>query len=155
MADLTKRVARKLEDRLYEGETVRVAVLVETAGTYGGGGVGLVLAPAVTRHRLETAARDNRDEQFGTAADFPVGSCVILITSARTLVVLSNGVIFGRTVMDLAPGDLRIGTTRRRLLAREVELVFSDGSTAAVDVPFAQPFNAFAAALGRSRQEPS
>ena len=150
MADLTKRVAKKLGDRLFEGEVVRVAVLVETAGIYGGGGVGLVLAPAVTRHRLETAARDDREEQFGVAADFPVGSCVVVVTSARTLVVLSNGVIFGRTAMDLAPGDLHIGTVRRRLLAREVELVFSDGSTAAVDVPFAQPFSALAIALGRS-----
>ena len=150
MANLTKRVAKKLADRLDEGETVTVALLVETPGTYGGGAVGLVLAPRVMRPRLEQVAREERADQVGQAVEFPLGSCALVATDQRIIVVLSNGLIFGKTVLDLPLGGLRIGGVRQRLLARQVELVFSDGSSVTVDVQRAQPFKAFVAALGSS-----
>lgn len=150
MAGLTKRVTKKLRGRLEAGESVQVALLVETPGTYGGAAVGLALAPGVMRHRLEDATRQERSSQSGTASEFPVGSCALVVTDRRTLVVLSNGLIFGRTVLEIPPGGLLVGSVRQRLMARQVELVFADGSMVVVDVQRAQPFTAFLEALGRA-----
>lgn len=149
MASLTKRVAKKLRAELESGESVQVALLVETPGTYGGAGVGVVLAPGVMRQRLEEATRDDRASEAGTASEFPVGSCALVVTDRRTLVVLSNGLIIGRTVLEIPPGGVLVGSVRHRLLARQVELLFADGTMVVVDVQRAQPFKEFLAALGR------
>jgi hypothetical protein len=67
MANITKRVNKKIAERLDEGEEVRVAVLVEPKGTYGKGAFALAAAPGLMLKRQARKAAEDREAEGGMA----------------------------------------------------------------------------------------
>jgi hypothetical protein len=150
MADMNKRVTKKLKDRLGVGETVDAAILVETKGTYGLGVFALAALPGTTQRRLERQAQESRDQQLGSAKDFPTGSSVVVVTDRRVLVVPSNGLTFRDTALEVPRGELFVGEVSGKVLARRVQLLFWDGSGVEVDVNRGQNLTLFTEVLGRA-----
>lgn len=148
MANMTKRTARKMGGHLREGEKVLAAVLVEPKGSYGLGGVAMVVAPTTARKALARRADRERDEAGGIAALFPGESAVLMVTDSRVLVAPSNGIRFGAPVIDMPRGGAVIRSVQRRGLAQRIDLVFSDGSSVLVDSNGLSPLKKLLESLG-------
>ena len=150
MANITKRVNKKIGDRLPPGETVRVAVLVEPKGTYGKGLFPLAAAPGLVMKRQTKKAEEDRAESGGMAAEFPAKTSVLAVTETRILAVHSNGLTFKETAMDIPLGSMLMGETTKSGIGHRVQFVFADGTSVAVDAQRAQPLELLADTLGRA-----
>jgi len=150
MANITRRVAKKLADRLAPDERLTYAVLAEVAGTLGVKVVGMVVARRTTERSLKRSAEDAFEAQVGIASTFPSESVVLAATSKRVLVVPSNGMTFKDTAIEVPLGSVYIGEVAGKALARRVRLVFSDGSTAEVDVQRGHKLEPFVEAVGHA-----
>jgi hypothetical protein len=150
MANITKRVNKKIAERLDEGEEVRVAVLVEPKGTYGKGAFALAAAPGLMLKRQARKAAEDREAEGGMAVDFPTRSSVVAATDRRILVIESNGLTFKETRMEVPLGSLLVGEIGKSGMGHRLQLVFSDGTSVAVDAQRAQPLDLLADTLGRA-----
>ena len=122
MANITKRVNKKLADRLHPGEEVQIAILCEPKDTYGKGAAGLVIAPGLQLRRLGKKAAEERQEEGGMAASFPARSCVLAVTGQRILVVDSNGIPLV-PIGDPAPQPLETDSVLKEALEPLADLV--------------------------------
>lgn len=150
MANITKRAARKLGDRLHDGEEMSVAVLVEPKGTYGKNILSVAMMPRSTMRRQTRQAQEERASASGMAADFPAGSAVVAVTDQRVLMVESNGLTFGDTLMEVPLGSMLVGDISGTGIGRRIQFVFSDGTGVEVDSQRAQPLDELAERLGRA-----
>jgi hypothetical protein len=150
MADISKRLMRKLAAHLAEDERIEVAVLVEPRGTYGLGMLKMVASPRAGARRIADKASEAHRDAGGMAADFPGEPAAIVVTDSRVLVVPGNGLRFGDPAMTIGRGSLLVRSTRWMGLGRRIELVFADGTVVVVDASMGQPFGRLAAALGRA-----
>lgn len=147
MADITRRVTKKLGEYLAAGETVEVALLVEPRGTYGIAGVGIAVARRAATSGLDRRAeRDRDDAGEADAASFPAQSCAVVVTSQRVLASPSNGIRF-KPPVEFPRAGLRLIGEEGKGLGKRLTLGFADGSTVVVDAQRGQPFGAFASAL--------
>ena len=150
MANITKRVNKKIAERLDAGEEVRVAILVEPKGTYGKGAFALAAAPGLILRRQARKAAEDREAEGGMAAGFPTRSCVVAATNRRVLVIESNGLTFKETLMDVPLGSMLVGEIGKSGMGHRIQLVFSDGTSVAVDAQRAQPLDLLSDTLGRA-----
>jgi hypothetical protein len=148
VADITNRANKKVAPHLEAGEAVRVAVLVESKGTYGLGSFGLAPAPRTTSRMPAETQGSTQMEEGGMAAAFPLSSAVIAVTNRWVRVSPSNGLSFGAPVLSVPIGSLPVRSIEAKGLGRPLELAFSDGSRVTVDAQRGQPFEELVAALG-------
>lgn len=147
VADITKRMNKKLRPYLDHREKIVAAILVEPKGTYGAGMIPLALLPRTVGKYLEDKAGEVAENSAGLSAEFPTTACTIAATDKRVLIVPSNGITVGEPSMDLDRGQIAISDIRRKGLGRRIEFVFSDGSGVTVDAQSMQPFDRFQAVL--------
>ncbi len=137
MANITKRVQKKLASYLDEGELVEAAVLVEPKGTYGIGMLRLAAAPGTSGRHLEKKASEDNAEMGGLATKFPAGSCVIAKTDQRYLISESNGLSFSEPAFK----QLRVAQVESKLIGKRLTIELSDGSAITVDAQRGQPID--------------
>ena len=148
MANITKRMARKLAGHLADGEQPVVALLVEPKGTYGLGAIAMVTAPSTASHKLIDRAAASHQASGGMAAGFPGVSAVVMVTDRRVIAAPSNGLKVAAPTFEAPLGSVMVKSITRKGMARRVELAFADGSGVAVDAGNLQPFDRFTEALG-------
>lgn len=150
MADITKRISKKIADRLAPGEVLQIAILVEPKGTYGTGMVGLVVAPGLQMRRLRKQAQESREDEGGMAATFPTKPCVVAVTNHRIHVVDSNGLSFKETLLEVPLGSMLVGDVDGIGIGNRIRFVFADGTSVIVDAQRGQPLEELADILGRA-----
>ncbi len=143
MANITKRVQKKLAEYLRGGESVQAALLVEPKGTYGLGAIATVVAPRTAGKVLDAQAAQRHADAGGTASQFPGRSCVIAKTDQRLLVSISNGLWFSAPVLELPLGGATITDHQKKLLSHRLTFTFSDGTAVIVDAQRGQPLDDF------------
>lgn len=143
MADITKRVQKKLQNFLDEGEVVEAAILVEPKGTYGVGMVGHAMANNVTTKILQNSAKKSQDETGGVASTVPSKPFVIIKTAKKILIVESNGIRFAEPTLQLELNSIKVVERKRKLFGQRLTLQFKDGSGVTVDAQLGQPVEAF------------
>ena len=148
MADITKRMTRKLADHLADGEEPIVAILVEPRGTYGFGMFATVAAPGTAARKLANRAANDHGADGGMAEGFPGEASVIMVTSRRVLVAPSNGLKVRAPVFETPVGSVKVRSISAKGFGKHIELVFADGSGVAVDAGRMQPFDRFTETLG-------
>jgi hypothetical protein len=143
MADLTRRVQKKMQEFLEPGEEVLSAILVEPKGAYGLGMIGHVVANNATTKFLQESARKKAQFTGGLVSTFPTKPFVVTKTSHRILIAESNGIKFMAPSVIIKHGQLKITDRKRKLLAQRLTLACYDGSTMIVDAQLGQPVDQF------------
>lgn len=148
VADVTKRVQKKMSHLLYEGEAVQSALLVEPKGTYGVASLALAALPRTTVRRLASKAQTEHESSGGLAAWFSATSCLVVVTDKRVAIVPSNGLSMKEISATYDRRDLVVAENSPRGLGRRLVFRFLDGTSVTVDAQRGQPFDQFAALLG-------
>lgn len=148
MADITRRMTRKLSKHLTEGEEPIVAILVEPRGTYGFGMFATVAAPLTATRKLAERASEAHGSDGGMAEGFPGEAAVIMVTNLRVLAAPSNGLKVHPPSFEAPLGSVMVRSVSSKGLGKRIELVFADGSGVAVDAGRLQPFTLLSETLG-------
>jgi hypothetical protein len=148
MANIAKRMTRKLAKHLGAGEEPIVAILVEPRGTYGFGMFATVAAPRTATRKLTERVTGDHGADGGMAECFPGEASVIMVTNRRVLVAPSNGLKVGDPAFEVPLGSVLVRSVSSKGLGKRVELILADGSGVAVDAGRMQPFDLFTETLG-------
>lgn len=142
MADITKRTNKRAAKHL-DGEVLDVVLLCEMKGALGLGAVGSVLATRTANRVMEQRSGERLEAEGGIASSFPAKTCAVGITATRVVAIPSNGIKFEAPELAVERGHVRAEVTGRKGLGKRMELIFSDGSVAQVDVGGMQPLDRF------------
>ncbi len=143
MADITKRVQKKMQSFLEPDETVVSAILVEPKGTYGIGMVGHAVANNTTTSILQDSASNNAQRAGGVASTFPSKPFILARTNKRILMAESNGIRFSEPSTVLKHGQVKVTERKRKLLGQRLTITCFDGSSMIVDAQLGQPVDSF------------
>jgi hypothetical protein len=140
MANWVKRIGKHCSGDLQPGENVVAGVILQKPGTTKrmaiGGGIGGAVGAAVAS-KMGNKDDGSTASGSGTAADFPDGPIIIGVTPLRVLVYSQAG-------MSGKPKELLATLTRREIasvevgtgkVAKEVRLVFADGTAKTFETP--------------------
>ena len=148
VANITKRMAKKMRKHLADDEQAQIALLVEPKGTYGLGMFTVAAAPRSAARSLVRKAEDAHEASGGIASSFPSESSVLLVTDRRALAAPSNGLTVKAPTFDVPVTSVKVKSIQRKGLGRRIELVFSDGSGVTVDGQAGQPYKELESLLG-------
>ena len=84
----------------------------------------------------------------GLAATFPSGSCAVVATDRRVIVIPSNGIGFKEIAVAYDRGDITVSENTGKGLGRRLRFTFIDDTSVVVDAQRGQPFDGFSAAVG-------
>ncbi len=156
MADWSELVRMHQHDVLEEGEQVLSTLLVNPPGSIRNAAIGGGMAErsqsaeaaagmGAANQRTATPAQDLHDLST-LAARFPVGFMLIAVTNRR-LLVFDRGSARTKRPQNLVAVFPREAVARAasssRLLRRDLEIEFVDGSVVALEAEVAQPFVEF------------
>lgn len=155
MANITKRMNKKLAGWLEPGETVEIALLLEPKGQYGVGMLATALAPRTSQRSMAKRDAADRATAPGIAASVPVGSQVMAVSQTRVRFARSNGLTVSEPELVLPREAVRVGRIEGKGLGKRVTLVFHDGSSVVFDAQRGQPFGELEQGLGTAPAPPA